>query len=90
MDGSVAMATRTRTIPTSLLNFMLLNKDTFFKLLYLNELTMQKERANIIIRNISLKDSGLIFRREKNRTTETFIAAAAGIGNPSKSGLEEE
>jgi len=90
MEGSVAMATRIRMSPTSLLNFMLLKTDTFLQLLYLKELTMQKERANISTRMISLKGSGLISNLEKSRTTETFIAAAAGMGRPSKSMLEEE
>ena len=76
--------------PTSLLNFMLLKTDTFLQLLYLKELTMQKESPNISTRIISLKGSGLISSLEKSRTTETFIAAAAGMGRPSKSMLDEE
>ena len=89
MEGSVAMATRTRMSPTSLLNFMLLKTDTFLLLLYLKELTMQKERANISTKMINLKGSGFISSLEKNNTTDTFIAAAAGIGRPSKSMLDE-
>ena len=89
IEGSVAMATRTRITPTSLLNFMVLKKETFFKLLYLNELTIQKERANINTRKNSLNGSGLIPSLAKSKTTETFIAAAAGMGKPSKSLLDE-